>query len=232
MTYTDLEWDSSFFRKRIGRIDLDENDKFDELKKLIDKKKDAGIELIYLFTPVDFILPTDSLYRNVDTRIVYEKNLSLLEKPIQVSETIKRYDGELNSDIFDLALVSGQYSRFKIDANFSEDDFTRLYRARIEKSLFEKSLFVSVENEQINGLVTIEYNEMDEVSIGLIAILPNMQRRGIGKKLMQQVYVELVNKDITKLTVATQLQNILASCFYEQCGMYVSKMYKIYHCRL
>lgn len=231
MRYQYLEWDTQFFSKIIGRIDLDNKDSFKDLKDLIAEKREIGVELIYLFTPIDYILPSNALFKKVDTRVIYQKDLKNYSRYLNL-DSVHLYKGQITSDIYDLSLVSGQYSRFNVDESISQSDFVRLYNARIDKSYKEKALYVNISNSQIDGIVTIDYNGNDEAAIGLIATRPSEQGKGIGRKMLQKVFLELISKDIFKLTIATQEPNIQARKFYESCGMQQVLVFNIYHCWL
>ncbi|PIQ19721.1 MAG: hypothetical protein COW65_19155, partial [Cytophagales bacterium CG18_big_fil_WC_8_21_14_2_50_42_9] len=72
-----------------------------------------------------------------------------------------------------LALQSGAYSRFAMDPNFTNQEFTRLYTAwitRIVAKEIPEELWVSINPEnKLAGFVTVGYDQ-EEAYMGLIAV--------------------------------------------------------------
>ena len=66
-------------------------------------------------------------------------------------------------------------------------------------------------------------------TIGLIAVSPNHQGKGIGKQLIDKVENELFKKNINELRIPTQEENIQACFFYEKLGYKKLEVININH---
>lgn len=228
-----LDWDSNFFNKKISKVELtDGNFNRQGLVQAISDSKD---QLIYLFSSQEEAwltqLSADNnwLAKHVDTKLTFTKKLKrrpLLKRDDLFFEEVE----EANESLFDLALRSGSYSRFKLDLRLS-NCFEDLYRLWLENSIstgFASHVrAVKVENS-LGGFITWKEN-MSEASIGLIAVDQRHARKGVGSSLIQHCEEELMSKGIFTLSVPTQEQNFEAVKFYERNGFTLSNKLYIYH---
>lgn len=233
MTFTHLDWDSNFFKKKIGRLDITSADKFFDIDACMQSKKNEGYKLIYVFTPCEYEIHQSPKYKLVDKKVVYEINLAQLHDSYfdYKSQYVEKYEGSVTDDLYELAYTSGQYSRFKLDSFFENAAFYNLYKKWIENAVADEAVFVYKNNYKEEGLITLNYKR-DEGVIGLFAVKPKTQCKGIGRALIQHVYSELLNKQIYILSVATQMENKKACAFYKACGMKQRVVTNIYHCWL
>lgn len=232
-----VKWDSDFFNKKIGRITLNSNISDDLLAKQFDIAIKEGYSMVYLFTETDFTLSPDILTKYngdlVDTKVVYKKSVTneVLKPDIKLYSCLR--DG-ISNNILDLALLSGKYSRFKIDENFSDEDFKRLYHEWVRKSISGE---IADEVYQFNvdgitvGFVTVSISNNTGV-IGLIAVDKNFQGKNIGGKLLARVNSYLSKRDIHTVNVSTQKQNIEACSFYVKNNFKIFNEQNIYHFNL
>lgn len=216
----ELAWDSEFFNLKIGEWNLDEEDSqgnnlFELIYVKSNDKKDAVIEG----------------YKNSfeETKVIFVKQL---QKGAVESQNIRSVNtNDELSTLYDLAYESGKYSRFKLDERFGLDNFKKLYRAWIDNSFnkqFADDVIVFAENDVITGLVTYKINN-NFATIGLIAVSPEKQGYGIGRKLLGFVEDELVNKNIFELRIPTQLENNEACFFYKKQGYTILETSHIMH---
>jgi len=233
MTFTHLNWDSDFFNKKIGRLDITLADKFLDVDVFVQSKKDEGYELIYVFTPYEYEMPKSIKYKLVDKKVVYEINLVQLQDSYSdyKSQHVEKYEGVVTDDLYELAYTSGLYSRFRLDSHFENVAFYNLYKKWIENAVADDVVFVYKNNYKVEGLITLNYKD-DEGVIGLFAVKTEIQRKGIGRALIHHVYAELLNKQVYLLSVTTQMGNKNACTFYEACGMKLRVVTNIYHCWL
>ncbi|GHT22584.1 hypothetical protein AGMMS4957_12970 [Bacteroidia bacterium] len=225
-----LAWDSAFFNRKIGKISEAQTA---DLGELLDCAREQNYELVYVFGASDYF-PEDRILvqfagQLVDRKVLYEKRLTNI---LPISDEIQKYDGtELTPELEQLAYISGAFSRFRMEKYFAEQDFERMYKMWIEKSLTKEmadDVFVALQNGRVKGMVTLKIN--DEIGhIGLISVAPDAQKNGYGRKLLNACENELLAKNASLLAVPTQLDNISACRFYEKCGFTVKSITNIYH---
>ena len=225
-----LTWDTDFFQKKIGRINCVENT---DLSLLLQHAKSEGYKLIYVFDNESLFLPPDVLreYNGslVDRKVIYENNKLIVK---ELSFPVEEYSStEASEELEQLAYVSGSYSRFRLDPHFHPDDFYRMYRTWIAKSISHEiadKVYVIRDNNQICGMATLKIIDGKGV-IGLIAVSPLSQGKGFGQILNDACCNELFKRNINILEVATQMDNAGACRFYEKCGFSVQHVTNIYH---
>ncbi len=217
-----LDWDSNFFELQIAECFID-NQSVINVEKTYD--------LIYVFSnsDKDINLPgySESYKEN---KIVYIKDLvkNQLDSENILSFSSTNFSRE---QLYKLSFESGKYSRFKKDKKFSIQQFENLYKRWIDNSLdfgFSDDILVYVEEKKIIGFISYKIKN-NEATIGLVAVLPNYQGKGIGKKLLQFVENELIKNDIKVLNIPTQKENLEACSFYEKRGYKVKQSIIIKH---
>lgn len=225
-----LEWDSSFFSMKIASISMLEWNADFLSRSLIEYKK-KGVDLVYLFiyeetNEVDAIL---SGYHShlVDCRRVYVcENI----KGKRLDSNISLYRGKA-SVLYDLGIQAGVNSRYRMDPDFSEVEFERLYKTWIDESIKGNMAdYVLVYNGDSSfpvGLITLR-KKKDCISIGLVASDQSFRRRGIGTALMDSAkYYAYVEK--LPLEVVTQAHNLAACSFYEKEAFIQKSQSVVYH---
>jgi len=225
-----LTWDTDFFQKKIGRIDCGDQT---DLPSLLLQARKEDYELIYVFCNGSNFLPPGILeaYNGslVDRKVIFE-NKKLITK--ELSFPVEEYTStEASEELEQLAYVSGHNSRFRLDPHFHPDDFNRMYRTWIAKSVTHEiadKVFVIRDNSQLCGMATLKISA-DKGVIGLIAISPLSQGKGYGQALIDACCNELSQLNINILEVATQMDNAGACRFYEKCGFSVQSVTNIYH---
>ena len=225
-----LDWDTIFFKKKIGRIDYcDETD----LRSLLQQARRENFKLIYVFGSGKMFLHPDILTefngKLVDRKVIYE-NKEFIPKKLCVQ--VEEYSqAEVSDDLLQLAYVSGHYSRFQLDTHFQQDDFYKMYKTWIDKSVSHEiadKVYVIRSNNQLCGMVTLKISA-GKGTIGLIAVSPLSQGKGYGQILNDACCNELINRNITTIEVATQMDNIGACRFYEKRGFSIQSVTNIYH---
>ena len=141
---------------------------------------------------------------------------------------------EVNIDmeaLYQLGYECGKNSRFLLDTNFKAEDFKKLYRNWIDKSISKEmatDTLVYIESGELIGFLTYKI-ENDSATATLSAVNENQQGKGIGKKLWNQMENILYNKNITKLIIPTQKENIQACNFYIKLGYHIDETTYIKH---
>ncbi|MBR5574430.1 MAG: GNAT family N-acetyltransferase [Paludibacteraceae bacterium] len=166
----------------------------------------------------------------VDTKTIYAKSI---DSSAIMPATIERYQESVpNDDLYRLALVSGVYSRFRLDNSLPSDSYERLYRCWIERSVdgaMADLVLVHCTDNQIDGMITMKI-EADVAHIGLVSVDEGSQGRGVGTMLIRAVEAHLQsNTTVRHLKVATQWANKPACHLYEKNGFVVEEKTNIYH---
>ncbi len=218
-----LDWDSNFFKLKVGSTD-----------KIFDIKKANNFDLIYCFSA-----PEDNQLNNfytqiggklVDKKVVYTKKCS--EKHIILPESIiEIYSENDNPTLNSLATQSGNHSRFKHDSLLPNNSYERLYHIWLKKSL-SREIAHHVYSYRVNnedaGFITLNIKN-DIIDIGLIAVNEKFRGKGIGKKLMLCAEYIGQQNEIKQIKVATQKDNISACKFYEALKFKETNTVNIYH---
>ena len=168
--------------------------------------------------------------RLVDTKTIYAKSI---DASAIMPSAIEQYVEPIpNADLYRLALISGVYSRFRLDDNLPKDSYERMYRCWIERSVdgaMADLVFVHRTKNQIDGMITVKI-ETDMAHIGLVAVDKGVQGGGIGSMLIKAVEAYLQTKTTVRhLKVATQWANKPACHLYEKNGFVVEEKTNIYH---
>jgi len=225
-----LDWDSTFFGFRVAKIDLTDFQE-DYLKTKLNQLKTEAIQLVYLATnkPIEASQLIGIGAKLVDLKTTYWVDLSILENNTGTEDVVEWQTHHGNLE--DLALQSGEYSRFKVDPRFPIEKFRDLYLAWIRKSLskeYATDVFVICENGKAIGFVTLN-EQKDYGEIGLIAVDSNFRGRRIGQRLVRVAQKIMLQKGYSRMQVVTQGDNIPACQLYEKCGFAVLKQEWFYH---
>lgn len=219
-----LDWDSEFFGLRIGRATLDNHKGYEELwknRKALQKKYD----LLYVFCE----FWQWNRMPEADRKAIYKKKI----KTHHGCKNVSIYEHDTpNEELYQLALTSGEYSRFKLDTRLPDGSFERLYRRWMEQSCngnMADKVFVYREKGHILGMLTLSIEE-NEAEIGLIAVDCMTQGMGIGSKMLHVAENYLMHEtEVRQLVVPTQLENRQACLFYEKNKFRLDNVIYIYH---
>lgn len=229
----DLEWDSKTFGYPIGKITLNE-DQLNFLPKLIDKARMQSFRLIYIFTDHHNSIKEKLTQHNallVDEKTTFLRDLSDMHALHNSEEVVSLLGEEITNEVLSLSLQAGEYSRYKIDKNFKNNEFETLYKIWIEKSIKGEITFEVLgikKDGKVIGLITLgEKNSLADIS--LVAVDNNYRGRGYGKLLMKNAFEKARNKNYKQIQVVTQLSNTGACKFYKKSGFTVDSIQDIYH---
>lgn len=224
MTIKYLNWDSTFFKKKIGEIEITNSNfqfpKMDYDLLYVKQKKKFEFELS------DY----NELYN--ETQLTFFKTIENSTSPPdkKIFSALRDKDFEIEQ-IYNLAFESGRNSRFKHDKKFTEKEFCELYKCWVDNSLNKKlaeDLLIYRVQDEIWGFIT--YNLMGlHASIGLIAVSPHKRGKGLGFKLLEAVEEKIRYKGIKKLFVKTQEHNNQSCAFYKKNGFGIFEKQIIKH---
>lgn len=223
-----LQWDSDFFGLRIGRADLHTKANAEQLQLCHEDLK-RQYDLLYIFdiNAVGFEAEEAHL---VDEKILYSKPC---EPRKQFPEVSFYKHPTPSEDLYRLALVSGGYSRFKLDERLPKGSYERLYNRWIESACPKEGtnkqiLLFKDEHNVARGMITIDY-QGELGHIGLVAVDTDAQHQGIGGKIMSTLDGYLYQQGVKVLEVPTQKANTDACHWYEKNGFVVQSATPIYH---
>ena len=223
-----LQWDSDFFGLRIGRADLQTKADAEQLQ-LQHKELKQQFDLLYVFDANAVGFAADGA-RLVDEKILYSKPC----EPRQQYADVSFYQGATPSDdLYRLALVSGGYSRFKLDERLPKGSYERLYNRWIENACPKEGtnkqiLLFKDAHDVARGMITIDH-QGELGHIGLVAVDTDVQHQGIGGKIMSTLDGYLFERGIKTLEVPTQKANTDACRWYEKNGFVAKAKTPIYH---
>ncbi|WP_445958146.1 GNAT family N-acetyltransferase [Yeosuana sp.] len=220
------EWDSNFFGYQIGKLALNNPDNFNFE---VFEKKSNPYKLVYVFSSKK--LKFEHLHL-VDTKVTFLKEIEYLEDHNTSNIVLFNKNEDDFKVLEELALSSGEYSRFKIDKNFINGEYEVLYKEWIRKSV-DKETFLDIivykENKHILGFTTLEGKGQSISNIGLVAVNQKERGKKIGTKLINFTVNHAFIKGFKEIQVITQQDNSPAMSLYEKCGFIISKTEYIYH---
>jgi dTDP-4-amino-4,6-dideoxy-D-galactose acyltransferase len=219
-----LDWDSEFFDRKVGEIAIDDEASAFDIEK--------NYDVLYVKSAHDFNISIDG-YKPLfeETKVVFAKRLRVEDNP---RNSFIFSDSEIDfsiDEVYDLAYESGKFSRFKRDENFGEEAFRKLYKTWTDNSLnrkFADDVLLYVEDKTVKGFITYKVDR-DFATVGLIAVSPKFQGKGIGSKLIAEAESRLAKKGVSELRIPTQLANEAACSFYQKLGYSIIETTNIKH---
>lgn len=223
-----LAWDSDFFGLRIGRTCISSEE---DAMALASQRKnlEGDYDLLYVFTSHGMRLP-DEKAKLVDEKVVFSLSKVIFS---EANPNIELWDVNkgVTDELLHLALVSGKYSRFKLDESLPSGSYERLYSRWIEQSVNQgmaSEVFCYILEDAPRGMVTLN-RKADVGTIGLVAIHENYQHRGIGSAMMRHVIMYAREHGCSKLSVTTQYKNVSACLMYEKVGFLLESVTDVWH---
>ena len=218
-----LDWDSDFFGYEVGSAS-----DFSYSVQDLEGVENAPYQLIYLgLDQAEPKLPNHFFL--ADEKLVLCKSIQTDHTYLVDSNIVELTE---NSDkLLSLALQSGLYSRFKVDPNFKENEFERMYAKWVENSLNGKQhqkVLGFVEENGLLGFITIT-EKSGVLHIGLIAVDEAARGKGIGSVLLNWVFNYATLHGFKQVNVVTQAANSGALNFYEQHGFEIISRTFLYH---
>jgi len=216
-----LEWESDFFQLRSARlvpddsaveitpqalaqyalvqakVDADQTDMLDALSALGFRLAEGETDVCVTVAPQDISLPAGRL-----------------AVPEDIAEVVA------------IARQAFRLSRFR-SPWYQPDDSARFYAMWAEKAVLGTfdHLCLWADDVQGNGsgFVTLRQLANGEARIGLLAVRPECQGRGVGKTLMAAAKQWCAGQGVTRLHVATQTGNLPALNLYLASGGKVTR---------
>jgi dTDP-4-amino-4,6-dideoxy-D-galactose acyltransferase len=227
-----LQWDSEFLGYAVGRIEAGKGAE-KQLPELLAQARDARYRLLYIL-----VHPTDVASQEEAQRlgaVLVDRKVTFVQALGPARETVAEPDireaHEMSCQLRSLALQSGEYSRFRRDANFDRHVFEQLYTKWIENSLtgeLARSVLVFQPAETALGVLTLGLKQ-GRADIGMLAVDETARGARIGPRLITVAKQRARAWGVAEVQVVTQLENEGACRFYEKCGFQQERVDYIYH---
>lgn len=135
-----------------------------------------------------------------------------------------------------LAMISGEWSRFRVDTNIRKQVYDDLFCKWIDNSVnrsLADEVFVAQNSSGENvGFVTVK-RRGNVCNIGLLAVSSSCRRQGVAKMLLSRAALWVLETEISLqqslVTIVTQGSNIAACSCYESFGFMKSSIQNIHH---
>jgi len=218
---TPLEWDSNFFEYPVGKVLVN-----NLLESDLTEFSTTDLKLIYIFSENKLDL---NLFE--DTKVYFAQNLDANILRLELNKKIEIFEDNHFEALIPLALATGVYSRFKLDNNFKNYEFERLYFTWILNSVNKKIadiIYLYKEANEIIGFVSIVIKETF-CEIGLIGVTQAARGKGVGKALIHAAKLFTLKQNKNELRVPTQEINKEAMFFYQKTGFNILSKTYIYH---
>ncbi|NTV50596.1 MAG: GNAT family N-acetyltransferase [Geobacteraceae bacterium] len=237
--YKILDWDSSFFGFTVAKI-LPPRIRNQELIEILESMKKKGVTLVYWASdPDDEESQACARARNAFladrkvTFVISSQEIQSLANSLSKSDLLAEeyLDSVSTSELEELALQAGVFSRFRIDTRIPQNKFAELYTIWIRRSVTKEiadTIFVVRNEGKIAGMVTVG-EKNGRADIGLIAVDTSLRGHNAGKTLVQAAQNWGIAMGFSSAQVITQGDNLPACRFYEKCGYCVEKVENIYH---
>lgn len=227
-----LQWDTEYFSIKTARVNLYDIVDKQEQEEIIRFCKDydfVTISNIGNKTENNYWIGYNTSAFLADINIQFIK--VLMYKPESLNDKV--YVGNYfprNEQILDIARRSFKYSRFFNDPKLPLEKARNIYVYWTECA-FEKDdkYFVVYKNgDDVLGYILFSLID-DYCVIELIAVDEKYQGRNVGKLLVKAMEMFVFNKEIKKIKVGTQINNISAVQFYTKMDFKYSSCISIYH---
>jgi dTDP-4-amino-4,6-dideoxy-D-galactose acyltransferase len=231
-----LPWDSEFFGIRIARLNcsrLTSAAAAAAEARCIAEKINCLYFLAVSDDPSTVSVAEDHGYRFMDVRVTLSAELTSALPPVAPSgpASVRLCRQDDIPALRALAGVSHRESRFYADPRFADAACDRLYETWIEKSCcgYADAVFVADLGGGAAGYATAHKGKPGEGSLGLIAVNPEAQGMGLGRKLTAAVLDWGREHGLSLIHVVTQGRNCRAQRMYGRCGFLPDTLQLWYH---
>ena len=232
-----LEWDSDFFRLRIGRVN--EKRLSDHLvQEILTWSKLHSIDCLYFLADCDHYethaIASEFGFNLVDIRVALSKSIGTLPEKDnnKTGPQTRLSQPEDLVALRDIARSNFRASRFFTDPGFPDELCDALYETWIEnesKGLADAVFVIQEKNDVIGFITCRKLPKHKEGQISLVGISRSAQGHGYGTDLVNHALGWFKIQGITTVEVVTQGRNIKALRLYERCGYKISSVDLWYH---
>lgn len=228
-----LEWDSSFFGRRIARLARGRLDA-EILQQVSDWCRSHEIECLYFLADADDAdtvrLAETHLFRFVDIRVTLNRTLQDIP-PAALPRGVRLSKPSDVPVLRSIAKVSYRDSRFYHDLHFSRSVCDALYETWIEKSCngYAAAVIVADSDSRPVGYVSCHLLQDGKGQIGLFGIAPDARGQGLGKQVLEGSLQWFAAHGVKEVSVVTQGRNCTAQRLYQRSGFLTRTVQLWYH---
>lgn len=231
-----LPWDSSFFGRKIARVQPTTVNK-NRIEEALHWSATERVDCLYFLCdtadPASASLAESHGFNMMDVKVTKEFSIASVTDRSNFSGTadVRRAISRDVPTLKTIAKVSHRDSRFYADQHFDRLRCAALYETWIEKSCngWADIVFVACVDEEAVGYISCHQDQPGLGHIGLAAVASRAQGHGLGKSLVYESLSWFANHDAAKVTVVTQGRNVSAQRLYESCGFLTRNVQLWYH---
>ena len=228
-----LGWDTDFWGKPIARVDAPRLTP--EAISDIDAWCGAnGVRCVFFLADVADSASTLAAERGgfflTDVRVTFKGDLH--GRRAQPRLGLRTARPEDHAALEELARISHGTTRFFHDPYFDDDRCGELYARWMRDSLERGAaeVLVAEADGKPIGYATCELDEDGELGrIGLIAVEPSAQRRGIGRALCEGAFDCFTRLGAQRVEIVTQGRNLSAQRVFQRAGAHVDAIELWFH---
>ncbi len=232
--YEMLEWDSSFFGRRIARLVVRRLTAA-ALISLDDWVVKNQIDCVYFLCEAadseSIALAEQHRFHLADIRMTLENSLRIDRIDSRTTMSVRKaYAGQME-ELKAIARSSHKETRFYQDPHFQTSRCDTLYETWIEKSCngYADMVFTVELGEIVAGYITCHLDSEGVGHIGLLAVAGIARSKGVGSALIHASLNWFAGQQRSLVTVVTQGRNIRAQKLYQRCGFVTRAMELCYH---
>ncbi len=227
-----LEWDSTFFGRRIASI---RGKRLDRAKicSVQDFVRAESIDCIYYLVDDGDLesieIAEDAGFRCMDVRVTRERSLE--HRSLEDVVGAQPYREEDLHALQAIARSSHGATRFYHDPGFPREMCDALYERWITNACIsvESDVLVVRDSGDAVGYVTCLSESAEMGKIGLIAVAENCRGRGFGELLVRSSLVRLATRGHERVRVVSQARNAESARLYERLGFVTTVTERWYH---
>ena len=231
-----LDWDTNFWGYPVSLVTsrkLTESIIY-RIKLFIKKNKIRLVQ--YLCNCHDrksVYLAEQNHFQFKDIRLTFEKKLeNNKNKMINQNYSFRKAKNEDINMIYKISDTIYKDSRYYFDQNFDRkkiQDFYNQWLYKAVNNLFDDVCLIYCRNKKPISYCTLRYINNKDVVIGLFGVSKNFKGKGIGNKLINNVFDYLKIRGYKKISVVTQGRNLYAQRFYQKSGFVTKNTELWYH---
>jgi dTDP-4-amino-4,6-dideoxy-D-galactose acyltransferase len=231
-TVTWLDFDTKLFGFPVAKINPAHLTS-EDLETILAQLRHQGAHLVYWPSDSQDVISQQAAQAFggflADRKITYYQTLNDFQ---HIATDVVAYTENVpNSELLDLAIESGLYSRFRIDPKIPIEIFTQLYQQWITNSTkheIAKEVLVIHRQHSIVAMATLG-EKQGRGDIGLLAVAQNYRGIGLGQQLLQAAKDWFFTHGYPDCQVITQQANLPACRLYERGGFHIESIENFYH---